>query len=142
MSCQVRALATSSLYSFSRTLDGPHRGTGRFREEKSLAPAGNRNEFLGASAGSLLTVRFANFYSSTIQSTFAPYCFATVTVHLSAVKFYECQEMLTARGVILTLKQDVPHNVCLARRTAQPLLHSCQLLRWLMINVHRKEIMM
>jgi hypothetical protein len=29
---------------------------------------------------------------------FAPYCFATVTVHMSAMKVYECQETLTARG--------------------------------------------
>jgi hypothetical protein len=48
---------------------------------------------------------------------FAPYCFATLTVHVSAVKVYECREMQNARGVILTLQQDVPHDVCLARRT-------------------------
>lgn len=70
---------------------------------------------------------------------FAPYCFATVTVHMSAMKVYECQETLTVRGVILTLKQDVLRDVCLARRTAVTAL-VCQQPQWLMINVHGKEI--
>ena len=51
---------------------------------------------------------------------------------------YENKKMLTARGVILTLKQDVQHDVCLTRRTAVA-APVCQQLQWLMINVHGTE---
>jgi hypothetical protein len=109
--------------------------------EKILDPAGNQNGFLEGSTGSLLTIRFANSHISTLQSTFAPYCFATVTVHISAVTVYERQEMLTARSVILTSKQDVLHDVCHARGKAVAAL-VCRQLQWFMINVHGKEIVM
>ena len=74
----------------------PQRVRTLWRRSKSLAPAGNQNGFLGGSTGSLLTMRFADSHSSTLPSTFAPYCFAAVNVHTSAVRVYE----LTAGGVI------------------------------------------
>jgi hypothetical protein len=80
----------------------PQRVRTPWRRDKSLAPAGNQNGFLGGLAGSLFTIRFVNSHTSKLQSTFAPYCSTAVTVHISAVKVYEWLEMLTTRGVILT----------------------------------------